>query len=95
MHDDLGYHPKNYKLEQVDGKAEASPIMPILHDLEGIASEVYLAVKVHLMERFHWDLALSMIFGAIRRLVEIKVVLNRPPWVPDFLVLPWGYAGCQ
>lgn len=95
MHDDLGNHAENHKLEQVDGKAEAGPIMPVFHNLKGISLKVYLSIKVHLMESLHRHLVLSIVLGSIRLLVEIEVMLNGAPWVPDFLILPRRYAGSQ
>lgn len=95
MHDHLWNHPENHELEQADGEAEAGPIMPVFHNLKGIALKVYLSIKVHLMESLHRHLVLSIVFGSIRLLVETEVMLNGAPWVPDLLILPWRYTGSQ
>ena len=50
--------------------------MAVLHDLEAVAVEVDVAVKVHLVEGLHGDLGLAMVLGLVGGLLEGEVVLN-------------------
>lgn len=76
MHDELGNHAEEEELDEADGKAEAGPVMAVLHDLEAVALEVNVAVKVHLVERLHGDLVGAAVLGAVGILLEVQVELH-------------------
>lgn len=87
MHDDLGDHAEQEELDDMDGEAEASPVVAVLHDLEGVPVEVDVSIKVHLVERLHGDLVLAMVLGLVGRLLEGQVVLDGAAGVAGLLVL--------
>ena len=62
--------------------------MSIFHDLQTITLEIHSAVEVHLMKCLHWNLALAVISGTIFLLMKLKVMLQGPPWVSNFLIFP-------
>lgn len=62
--------------------------MTILQSVKSIALEVDIAIKVHFMKRFHWNLALAMVVEPILFMFEIQVILHRSPWIVRLLILP-------
>jgi hypothetical protein len=77
VHDELGNHAQQEVLDQADSETEAGPVVTVLHDLQAVAFEVDITVKVHLVEGLHGDLVGAMVLGTIGLLLEIKIVLNR------------------
>lgn len=76
VHDELRNHAQQKVLDQADGEAEASPVVTVLEDLEAVALEVDVTVKVHLVEGLHGDLVGAMVLGTVGLLLELEVVLN-------------------
>lgn len=67
--------------------------MTVLHDLEAVAVEVDVTVKVHLMEGLHRDLILAMVLGFVLGLLEGEVVLDGLARVASLLVLAGADGG--
>lgn len=76
VHDELGNHSQQEVLDQADREAEASPVVAVLEDLEAVALEVDVTVKVHLVEGLHGDLVGAMVLETVGLLLELEVVLN-------------------
>lgn len=93
VHDDFGHHASKEEPEERQSEAEVGPVVTVLHDLEGVAVEVDIAVKVLLVEGLHGDLAAAVVLGAVGLLVELEVVLNRGTRVASLLVLAGSVAG--
>lgn len=89
MHNDLRDHPHQEKSEETQGKFPIRPVMPVFHNLQSIALEVDLSVKIHLMERLHRDLDLAMIPRSILLVVKMQIVFHGTTRVSCFFVLPW------
>lgn len=87
MHDHFGKHAKKEVLDQANGEAEAGPIVAVLHDLQAVAIEVDITVKVHLVEGLHGDLVFAMVLGLVLGLLEGEVVLDRLARVAGLFVL--------
>ncbi len=64
--------------------------MAIFHDLEAVTIEVDVSIEIHLVERLQGDLALSMVLGLIRRLLEGEVMLDRTTGKSGLLVSAWA-----
>lgn len=77
VHDHLGHHASQEEPEQAQGEAEVGPVVSVFHDLQTIAIEVYLFVKVHLMERLHGNFVLATILSLILLALEGEVLLDR------------------
>lgn len=84
VHDNLRHHSRYKVLIQAERKPERRPVMSILQNLQRIALEVHGALKVHLVEGFHRDLALSVVLGAVMLAVKVQVVLD---WFTGVLCL--------
>lgn len=87
MHDDLRNHAQQKVLDQADGEAEAGPVVAVLEDLEAVALEFDVTVKVHLVEGLHGDLVGAMVLGTVGLLLEFEVVLDRTAGVLGLGVL--------
>lgn len=61
-------------LEQVEGEAKGGPVVTVLHDLEGVAVEVDLALDVLFVKRLHRDLVAPAVLGPVRLALEGEVV---------------------
>lgn len=61
--------------------------MSVFHDLQRISVEVNLAIKVHIVERLHWDLIGSSVLELVGLILEGKVVFYRAPGDCGLLVL--------
>lgn len=90
MHNHLRKHAEQEVLDEADGKAEASPVVPVLHNLQAVAIEVDITVEIHLMEGLHGNLVPAMVLRLVRRLLEGEIVLDRPAREPGLLVPPRG-----
>lgn len=77
VHDQLRNHAKQEKLDQTNGKSEASPVMTVFHDLEAVALEINISIKVHFMESLHWDLVQTTVLGTISFLFKVEIEFNR------------------
>jgi hypothetical protein len=77
VQNDFGHHASYKEPHQADGEAEAGPVVPVLHDLQGVTFEVDLSVKVLLVESLHGDFVAAIVFLTILLVVEGKVVLDR------------------
>lgn len=93
VHDNLGDHAKEEELDEADSEAEAGPVMAELHNIEAIALEVDLAVKVHLVESLHGDLAVATVLEAVRVLLELEVVLDASTGEAGLLILAGANGG--
>lgn len=93
MHDHLWEGLEEEELDQADGEAEAGPVVTVLEDLQAVAIEVDVAVKVHLLERLHSNLVLAMVLGLVCGLLEGEVMLDRAAGELDLLRLPGGESG--
>jgi hypothetical protein len=87
MHDDLGDHAEKEILAEPDGEAEACPVVSVLQDLESIAVELDVSVKIHLVESFQGDLVLAMVLELVGAVLEGEVVLDRPARIFGLFVL--------
>lgn len=87
MHDQFRNHASEEEPTQTQRESKASPVMTILQRVKSVSLEVDVSIKVHLMKRFHWDLALAMVLKSILVMFEIQVVLDRPPWIARLLIL--------
>jgi hypothetical protein len=86
VHDNLGNHARQEELDQAIGEAEAGPVVAVLENVEGVAVELDVAVKVHLLEGLHGNLAFSMVLGLILGLLEGEIVLDGAARVLGLLV---------
>lgn len=77
MHNHLREGLEQEELDQAHGEAEAGPVVAVLEDLQAVAIEVDVAVKVHLLERLHGNLVLAMVLGLVCRLLEGEIMLDR------------------
>lgn len=93
MHNDFGNEGQNEIFAEGDRELEADPVVSVFQGLKAVALEVHLAVEVLFVERLHWDLALSMIFGLIGLVLEGEVVLDRAARILDFLILSRAHHG--
>ena len=92
MHDDLWSELEEDELEQADSEAEVGPVGSVFEDLETVAVELNIAVKVHVVEGLHWDLALAAVLELVGLVLEGEVVLNWASWESGLLVLAWAHA---
>lgn len=93
VHDNLRHHASKEEPEERQSEAEVGPVVTVLHDLESVAVEVDIAVKVLLVEGLHGNLAAAVVLGAVGLLVELEVVLNGGARVASLLVLAGSVAG--
>ena len=87
MHNDLRQHAREEELEQADGEGEAGPVVAVLHHVETVPLEVDLAVKVHLVEGLHGDLASATVPETIGFVLEVEIVLDALSGILRLLVL--------
>ena len=76
VHDELGNHTEEEVADKTNGEAEASPVVAVLHDLEAVALELDVAVKVHLVKGLHGDAVGATVLVAVRLLLEVEVELD-------------------
>ena len=93
MHDNLWCELEEDELEQAQGESEAGPVGSVLEDLEAVAIELNVAVKVHVVESLHWDLGLSAVLETVGLILEGEVMLNWATWGSRLLVLARAEAG--
>lgn len=89
----LRKHAEQEELAETQGEAEAGPIVSVFHNLEAVAFEIDIAVKVHFMERLHGNLATAMVLELVRLLLESEVVLDTTTGVSGLVVLAWRQGG--
>lgn len=77
MHNNFRGELEEDELEQAQGESKAGPIVSVLQDLQDVAVEINLAVKVLLHESFHRNLAVSTVFLLVFGIFEGKVVIDR------------------
>lgn len=77
VHDQLRNHAKQEKFDQTNGESEAGPVMTVFHDLEAVALEINISIKVHFMESLHWDLVQTTVLGTISFLFKVEIEFNR------------------
>lgn len=87
VHDDFRCELEEDKFEQAQGKCEACPIMSVFQNLQTIAIELDVSIKVHVVESLHGDLVCASVLELVGLILECKVVLDRAPGVSGFLVL--------
>jgi hypothetical protein len=95
VHDDLWCKLEKDELEQAQGESEAGPVVSVFKNLQSIAIEVNLAIKVHVVECLHGNLVAPAILGLIRSILEGKVVLNWAARERCLLGLARAERGCQ
>ena len=66
--------------------------MPPLHHLQRIPLEIHLLVKIHLVERLHWNLRLAPIPTPIRLAVKLQIVLNGFSRIARFFIFARTHA---
>jgi len=76
MDNHLGDHAKEEVLDQSEGEAGLGPVVAPFKDVEHVAIEFNVAVKVLFLERLNGDLLLAVVGVAVLGLVELEVVLN-------------------
>jgi hypothetical protein len=76
VHDNFRHEAEEDEFEQAQSKSEASPIMSVLQDLQAVAIELDLAIKIHIVESLHGDFVSPTVFGLIGFVLESKVVLD-------------------
>lgn len=79
VQDDFGDHAKQEETEQRQRESEVGPVVLVFDDVEGVALERHLTVKVQFLERFNGDLGtLTVVQGFVLSLqfggVEFQVV---------------------
>lgn len=72
----LGEEAKQKVPDQANGEAERRPIVAHLQNLESIAVEVNIAIKVLFVKSLLGDLVLAVVGLAVLLFVELEVVLN-------------------
>lgn len=77
MHDELGNEGEEEVLDEAHGEGEVGPVVAVLEDLEAVAVELDVAVKVHLVEEVHLDLDIAAVLGLVLGVLEGQVELNR------------------
>lgn len=90
MHNDLGNHAKEEKLDEANGEAEAGPVVSVLHNLETVTLEVDIAVKVLLVEGLHGDLLVTLVLVFVGLLLEVEVLLDGTAREAGLFVLSGG-----
>ena len=90
VHNDFRHEAEENELEQADCKSEACPIMPVLQDLQTIAIELNLAIKVHVVEGLHRNLVSAAVLDLVGFVLEGKVVLNGASRKSGLFVLARG-----
>lgn len=93
VHDNLGHHAKQEELDKANGKAEANPVVALLHDLKAVTLEVNIAVKVHFVESLHRNLVGATVLGTIGLLLEFEVVLDTTVGKANLLILAGADGG--
>ena len=71
MHKHFRNHAGEEEAEQAQCEPEASPVMPIFHDLQCVTFEIDSTIEVHLVKCLHWDLALATVFGSVLLAMEV------------------------
>jgi hypothetical protein len=87
MHDELWCEAEEDVFKDANGKSEAGPVVPVLQNLQGIAIELNVAVKVHVLESLHGDLVPAAVPDLIGIALEGKVMFDGAPWELDLVVL--------
>jgi hypothetical protein len=90
VHNDLGNHAKEEKLDEANGEAEAGPVVSVLHNLETVTLEVNIAIKVLLVEGLHGDLLVALVLVSVGLLLEVEVLLDGTAREADLFVLSGG-----
>ena len=71
MHQHLGYHTSQKETVQAQRHPEVRPVMSIFHNLQSITLEINIAVKIHLVECLHRNLALSVVLRPITLFLKL------------------------
>lgn len=87
VHNDLGNHAKEEKLDETNGEAEAGPVVSVLHNLETVTLEVDVAVEVLLVESFHGNLLMTLVLVSVGLLLEVEVLLDGTARESNLVVL--------
>jgi hypothetical protein len=87
VHNDFRCELEEDELEQADGESKAGPVGTVLEDLEAVAVELNIALKVHVVEGLDWDLGPSAVLELIGIVLEGEVVLDRATRKSHFLIL--------
>ena len=90
VHDGIRQEDKEEELDQANGEVEVGPVMTVLEDLESIALEVNIAVKVLLVEGLHGDLGLATVLVLVLLLLEVEVVLDTLVGKLDLVIFAGG-----
>lgn len=76
VEDDLGNHGQQEELEQTPGEVEGHKVVSVLENVQSIASERHLVVKVQLVEGLVGDLVGARVLLGQRGVMELEVVLD-------------------
>ena len=88
MHNDFRHHPRKEETKQAESESETCPIMPVLHDFQGITFEIHNSFEIHFVKCLHRNLVLSPVPHAIFLIVEMEIMIYRLAWISDLLVFP-------
>lgn len=86
VHNDFRCELEENELEQAYGEGEACPIGTVFEDLEAVAVELDIALKVHVVESLHWDLCPPAVLELVGVVLEGEVVLDRATRQCHFLI---------
>lgn len=90
---DIDEEGEDNELEQLPGKGEGRPIVPVFHDVEHVTIEVHQAVQVHFSEGLHGDLVPPMPSRPVLFALEGHIVLNGSAGQFDFVIGGWAAGG--
>ena len=77
------------EMEESPCEGEVGPVIAVLHDIEAVAIELCVTVKVYLIECLHWDLVTAAPSLAVFFLLKSYVVLDGAAGKLDFVVDVW------
>jgi hypothetical protein len=95
VHNNLGREVEEDEFEQADGKSEAGPIMSVLQNLQTIAIELDVAIKVHVVESLHRNLVPTAVFNLVGFILEGEIVLDRTSRKSGLFILARSEGRCE
>lgn len=91
MNNHLGDHAQEEMLNQTESKAGLGPVVAPFQNVEHVAIELHLTIKVLLLESFNGDLLLAVVCLAVFLLGKLQIVFDGLARQLGLLVL----AGCK
>lgn len=92
MHDNFWCKVEEDIFEKTNCEFEACPVVSVLENLESVAVEINLAIKIHIVKGFHRNLVLSAVLYLVGLVLEGKIMLDWTSWVLGLLILAWREA---